>query len=210
MTGPALQAAGGGGPPLVLASGSAARAAMLRAAGLRFETVPADVDEAALRRPLAARGATAAEAALALAAAKAEEVARTRPGALVLGADQILEHEGEWLEKPAGAAGARAQLRRLSGSAHLLASGAVAVRGGATLWRGAAEARLAVRPLGEAFLDAYLAAAGDSVRESVGGYKIEGLGAQLFARVEGDWFAILGLPLLPLLEFLRGEGILER
>ncbi len=128
----------------------------------------------------------------------------------MLGADQILSCEGRWFAKPATLAEARAQLEQLAGRRHELATAVVAVRNGARIWHQVAIARLWVRPCSAAFLDAYLAAVGEAVLASVGAYHIEGLGAQLFARIEGDPFAIQGLPLLELLEFLRAQGVLAR
>jgi septum formation protein len=197
-------------PPVALASRSAARAALLRAAGVEFVQVDAPVDEAAVREGLAAEGVGAEDAATVLAELKARRGAdRVGPGAIVLGGDQILELDGSWLEKPADRAAARAQLLSLRGRRHRLVSSVVAFRGGGRVWHHAAAASVWVRPFGDAFLDAYLDAAGDDVLGSVGAYQLEGLGAQLIARVEGDFFTVLGLPLLPLLQFLRDQGVLR-
>jgi septum formation protein len=194
---------------VVLASASSARRMLLQGAGVPHACEPAGLDERSLRTELAANGVGAEEVALALAEAKAVRVSRRRgPGDLVIGADQILDCEGVWLEKPAGAAEAREQLRRLRGRAHRLACAAAAARGGAVLWRHREAATLRMRLLSDAFLDAYLEQAGPAILESVGAYRLEGLGVQLFERIEGDYFAILGLPLLPLLAFLRREGVL--
>lgn len=195
-------------PRLVLASASAARRAVLEAAGLTFAVRPVAVDEAALRDAALAEGLTAAEAALLLAETKARRI--RDPEALVIGADQILEcGEREWLAKPADLVAARAQLRALSGQVHMLATAVVCLRGGARVWHHVAQPRLAMRPLSDRVLDAYLAAEGAAALESVGSYRIEGPGIQLFERVEGEHTAILGLPLLPLLGFLRQHGVLE-
>ena len=194
------------GPPLVLASQSAARAALLRAAGLRFEARPARVDEAAVKQACRAEGATAADAARTLAALKAQRV--RDPDALVIGADQILTCGDTWFDKPDNTDGARAQLRALRGQPHCLHTAVVCLRGGREVWRHVASSRLRMRAFSDAFLEEYLAAEGDAVLCCVGAYRLEGLGAHLFDEVEGEHAAILGLPLLPLLGFLRQHGVL--
>ena len=199
------------GPALVLASRSAARAAMLEQAGLAFSTDAAVVDEASVREALQAEGAAAEDGATILAAMKAELVARRQPGeAIVIGADQLLELDGRWLEKPGSREAAREQLLALRGREHRLVSAAVAFRGGQRVWHHVASARLFVRPFSDEFLDAYLDAADPSVFRSVGAYHLEGTGAQLMARVDGDYFTVLVMPLLPLLQFLRDQGVLAR
>lgn len=201
----------GDGPPLVLASGSPTRRRLLEQAGVPVTAVdPPTVDEAAVRRSLAARGATTETAADTLAGLKAERCADRHPGCLVLGADQMLETaDGDWLDKPADAAAACAQLLRLQGTTHRLVSGAVLVRDGHRLWQGTQSARLTMRPLDPAFIDDYVAAVGAVVTSTVGAYQIEGLGAHLFTRLDGDMFAIQGLPLLPLLDILRTQGVIR-
>ncbi len=194
------------GPPLVLASQSAARAALLQAAGLRFEARPARVDEAAVKRACRAEGASAAEAALTLAALKAQRV--RDPHALVIGADQILTCGDAWFDKPDSPGSARAQLRALRGQPHRLATAVVCLRGGQEVWRHVSEPRLRMRAFSDAFLEEYLAAEGDAVLSCVGAYRLEGLGVHLFDEVQGEHAAILGLPLLPLLGFLRQHGVL--
>ena len=193
--------------PLILASASASRAAVLRQAGLTAASEPAHVDEAAVKESLKAEGATAAAVAETLAELKAQKISGRHGGVLVIGADQMLECEGVWFDKPADLDQAAAHLRALSGKTHRLISAVVALRDGTRLWHHVAEARLTMRPLSEAFIADYLAAVGPAALTSVGAYQLEGLGAQLFARVEGDYFAILGLPLLPLLDFLRNQGV---
>jgi septum formation protein len=191
------------GSVFILASTSATRQDMLRNAGLAFTAAPSGVDEAALKQNFTGPPAALA---VALARAKAQAVAARHPGALVLGADQLLLCEGRVFDKPASLTEAADHLRALSGHAHQLVTAAVVVRDGAGVWDHVETATLHVRPLSEAFIADYLAAEGEAVCASVGAYRLEGLGAQLFTRVEGDVFTILGLPLLPLLGFLRAHG----
>jgi septum formation protein len=189
---------------LVLASGSASRARMLAAAGVDFVTDPAELDEAALLRP----GAEAEDTALTLAAAKALAVSHRHPGKVVLGADSVLAFKGELIGKSTDAAAAKALLLRLSGRRHRIVSAASLVRDGQVVWRHVGEGGLWMRPLNEAFVDAYLAAESPAILASVGCYHLEGRGAQLFDRIEGDFFSILGLPLLEVLAALREQGAL--
>lgn len=195
-------------PSLVLASASAARAALLRAAGLVVEVLPAAVDEALAKEAARAEGASAGEAALLLAGLKAAAVARRRSDALVIGCDQILVRDGAWFDKPADLVAARAQLLALRGGAHTLETAVVCHRHGREVWRHLARPRLVMRDLSEAFLDEYLAAEGRAVLSSVGAYRLEAGGALLFERIEGEHAAILGLPLLALLAFLRQHQVL--
>ncbi|NUB07417.1 Maf-like protein [Azospirillum sp. Vi22] len=195
-------------PAVVLASGSRTRAEMLERAGVRVALAPAAVDEEEIKLAARAEGAPVEDVAEALAELKAQRVTRKHPGALVIGADQMLECEGRWFDKPADRDAARAQLQDLRGKTHRLVSCAVVIRDGERLWHHVDRARLSMRPFSDAFLDSYLNAAGDDVLGSVGAYHLEGLGAQLFHRVDGDFFTILGLPLLPLLGFLRVHGVI--
>lgn len=196
---------------VILASRSAARVRLLAAAGVKVEIVPADIDEAALREALAAERVATVDAAIALAEMKARRIASAVPGdAIVLGCDQLLDIEGAWLDKPVDRAAAWRQLCRLRGKTHLLATAVVGFRGGTRVWHHVATPRLRLRAFSDAFLDAYLDRAGPEVLGSVGAYQLEGLGAQLIASVEGDQFAVQGLPLLPVLEFLREQGALPR
>jgi septum formation protein len=197
-------------PPIVLASASAIRARLLDAAGVPVAQRPATVDELALKESLQAEGASAGDAAIALAELKAQQIARHMPEAIVLGADQILTCAGRWFDKPQDRAQARAQLGALAGQRHELATAVVAFRGGVRVWHHLAAPRLWLRPCSPGFLDAYLHAVGDAALSSVGAYQIEGLGAQLLDRIEGDHFAVLGLPVLEVLEFLRQQGVLLR
>ena len=198
----------GGIPTVVLASGSRTRAEMLERAGVRVTLAPAAVDEEEIKLAARAEGAPVEDVAEALAELKAQRVTRRHPGALVIGADQMLECEGRWFDKPTDRAAARAQLQELRGRTHRLVSCAVVVRDGERLWHHVDRARLTMRPFSDAFLDSYLDGAGGDVLHSVGAYHLEGLGAQLFHRVDGDFFTILGLPLLPLLGFLRVHGVI--
>lgn len=192
--------------PLVLASGSATRAAMLRAAGLDFEVVVPRVDEEALKAALLAEERSARDIADALAEMKAARVSGKRPEALVLGCDQTLSCEGRLFSKPASPEEAREQIGALMGRTHRLHSAAVIFRGGEPLWRHVSEARLTMGRLSEDWLDGYVARNWDSLRHSVGGYRIEEEGVRLFSRIDGDHFTVLGLPLLPLLSYLATRG----
>lgn len=196
--------------PVILASASRIRATMLQAAGVPVEVVPARVDESELKIALRGQGAEPADVAVALAELKALQVSRSRPGRLVLGADQMLDCDGAWLDKPENRDAAREQLLALRGRKHRLTSAAVLARDGARIWHHAAAARLTMRGFTDAFLDGYLAEAGEAVLGSVGAYQLEGLGAQMFERIEGDYFVILGLPLLPVLDILREQSVLPR
>jgi septum formation protein len=191
---------------LILASASTARAALLKGAGLDFETRPSHVDEDELKIRMRPEGAEAA--AHALAALKARHVAKEMPDALVIGADQLLDCDGEWLDKARDRNDAHRQLTLLRGRDHCLATAVCVVQGDEVLWRFAGSPRLRMRAFSDEFVEGYLDAAGEEAFGCVGAYRLEGLGAQLFEEIEGDYFTILGLPLLPLLGFLRGRGML--
>jgi len=195
-------------PRLVLASQSSARSALLRDAGLTFEAKAARVDEDAIKASARAEGLDASEAALLLAEAKAMRIARTEPDALVIGADQMLVCDGAWFDKPADRQAATVQLRALRGRTHELVCAVTCHRHGGRVWQHVARPRLTMREFSDRFLDAYLDAEGDAVLGSVGAYRLEGPGLHLFAKVEGEFGAILGLPMLALLGFLRGHGVL--
>jgi septum formation protein len=195
-------------PRLILASASVSRQAVLNGAGLRFDVRPAAVDEAAVKRAARATALSAEQAALRLADLKAAAIAWKEPQALVIGADQILVCGGVWYDKPADLAAAREQLWALRGRRHVLATAVVCHRGDRRVWSHVASPRLDMRSFTEAFLDDYLAADADAVTNTVGAYRLEGPGAHLFGAIEGDHTAILGLPLLPLLGFLRETGVL--
>jgi septum formation protein len=195
-------------PRLILASQSASRRALLTAAGLVFDSEPARVDEDAVRQAARAQGASPDEAALTLASLKAERVARRHPDALVIGADQILVCDGIWFDKPADIAEAGEHLRRLRGRSHTLVTAVVCQRGDMPVWQHVAKPRLTMREFSNGFLREYLSAEGDALLSSVGAYRLEGLGVHLFNRIEGEHPAILGLPLLALLGFLRQHGAL--
>lgn len=187
---------------LILASGSAARQTMLRNAGLEFSTIASDVDEAAIK---AAATTGPAALAAALAAAKAANVALLAPKALTIGADQILLCEGRIFNKPKSMAEAASHLHALAGRTHTLITAVCIHQGGQELWQHTASPSLTMRPLTEADIAAYLTAAGPKILTSVGAYMLEGLGINLFTAITGDFFTILGLPLLPLLAFLRAH-----
>jgi len=191
---------------LILASASRSRQALLRQAGVDFEVIPADLDEDGLTRALADAGGETI--ALALAEAKALAVCRQAPGRWVLGGDSVIQFGDEQIGKCPDLGSLRRLLRRLAGHSHVLTSAAVLARDGKTVFRHAAQAQLTIRNFSENFLDGYLAAEGETVLSCVGGYRYEGPGAQLFSKVEGDYFTILGLPLLPVLAALRAQGIL--
>jgi septum formation protein len=195
--------------PIILASGSAIRAALLKAAGVEFLVESPAVDEEALKASLRAEGVSPRDQSDALAEAKAMRVSARRPG-FVIGADQILAAEGGAFDKAETMADARARLLALRGKRHELHCGAVIAKDGAPIWRTIATARLWMHDFSEDFLDRYLAEAGPGILSSVGCYQVESLGVRLFSRIEGDYFGVLGLPLIEVLGALRENGALPK
>jgi septum formation protein len=195
--------------PIILASTSPFRKAMLAHAGVDFVAEAPRVNERAVEAPLAKTGVTPEEVAEVLATAKAVDVGERHPGVLVLGCDQTLSLGDQLFHKPVDMDGARRHLLELSGKTHHLNSAAVLVRDGEVLWRTVSVARMTMRRLDPAFIGRHLARVGDKALQSVGAYQIEGEGIQLFERIDGDYFTIVGLPLLPLLAALRDLGAID-
>jgi septum formation protein len=195
--------------PIILASSSPFRKNLLANAGIAFVAVKPDIDERAVEAPLLDSGATPEDVALILAIAKATDVSERNPGALVVGSDQTLSLGDEIFHKPADMDAARRHLLNLSGRTHQLNSAVALVRNGETLWSHVGIAQLTMRRLDPAFVGRYLAGAGDSALSSVGAYQVEGPGIQLFEKIDGDYFTIVGLPLLPLLAALRDRGAID-
>jgi len=193
---------------LILASGSVVRARLLSAAGIAFDVVSPHVDEDAVKESLLAEGAPPRDIADALAALKASKVSTSHPGAFVVGADQVLVFEGELISKSPDVPAVRALLKRLAGRKHELIGGVALAKEGAVVWRHVARAELTMRNFSDAFLDDYLAGNSEEILPSVGGYLLEGEGVQLFSHIAGDYFTILGLPMIPLLSALREFGAL--
>jgi septum formation protein len=196
--------------PLILASTSAARRAMLANAGIACDAMAPQVDEAAIKGGLLAENIGARDIADALAEAKAVKLSGKYPEALVIGADQTLAlADGTMLDKPETPDDAKAQLIRMAAATHKLFAAAVVAEAGRPVWRFVATARMTVRPLSSNFIDSYVDAHWDAIRHCVGCYQVEGAGAQLFSQIQGSHFEIMGLPLLPLLGFLRERGIIS-
>ncbi|PYE89064.1 Maf-like protein [Phyllobacterium leguminum] len=194
---------------ILLASKSPFRAALMKNAGLAFKAIEAKIDERAVEATFNGSGATPEDIALVLGEAKALDVSSRYPDALVIGCDQTLSLEDEVFHKPADMDAARRQLLKLSGKTHELNSAVVIARGGAPIWRHVAVARMTMRALDPGFIGRYLAHAGEAALSSVGAYQIEGLGLQLFEKIDGDYFTIVGLPMLPLLAELRKTGAID-
>jgi septum formation protein len=192
-----------------LASGSAARRGLLQQAGLIFDVIPADIDESAIKSKVAQDGLSAARAARVLAAAKAKMVSQAHPDCLVIGADQILVCNDIWFDKPKDLAEAGAHLRTLRGKTHALETSICVCRDGALIWQHHETPLLTMRSFTDRFLQDYLDQERDALCTTVGAYRLEGLGIQLFDQIVGDQCAILGLPLLPLLQFLRHQNVLH-
>ncbi len=194
---------------LILASASATRASLLRGAGIPFETRPAHIDEDAIKDSMLADGADSRAIADALAEAKALRISLSCPGELILGADQVLDFDSELISKSPDLEAAAILLRRLRGQAHKIVTAAVLARDGVPIWRHLTVATMTMRDFSEAFLADYLAVEGEGVLSSVGCFQIEGRGLQLFSRIDGDYYSILGLPMIPLLTALRTQGIIR-
>ncbi len=196
--------------PLILASGSEIRAQLLSKANVGYETVKPRVDEEMIKRSLQAEGATPRDVADALAESKARKVSLKRPEALVLGCDQVLDFQGMIFSKPASVDDARNQLLLLRGQRHMLLSAAVIYQNGEPLWRHVGVVRLFMRQFSNDFLEGYLDRNFDSIRHSVGGYKLEEEGVRLFDKIDGDYFTVLGMPLVEILSFLTTRGELPQ
>ena len=194
---------------VILASKSAARTAVLKGAGVAFETAVSGVDEDAVKTALLAEGQGAKAIAEALAELKAQKISQSRPG-LVIGADQTLEFDGRLYDKAETVEEARARLKLLRGQPHQLHSAVVVAKDGAPIWRDMVSCTLTMRDFSDDFLEDYLVREGEAALGSVGCYRLESLGAQLYSKIEGDYFAILGLPLLGLLDLLRNHGLVIR
>lgn len=194
---------------LILASQSPFRATLLINAGLQFTSQKSNIDERAVETPLYETGATPEDVALILAEAKAVEVSGRFPHSLIIGCDQTLSLNGEIFHKPADMDGARRHLLALSGKTHQLNSAVVLVQNGQTLWRHVSVAQMTMRHLEPGFIGRHLARVGDIALSSVGAYQIEGEGVQLFDKIDGDYFTIIGLPLLSLLKELRARGMID-
>jgi len=193
---------------LILASASPTRARLLSAAGIEIRVKPAAIDEETVKRQFWAANRPAADCAMALAEGKASSIAARSDRASVIGADQILVCGGAWFDKPEDLGSARRQLQELRGRTHELVTAVCVVRQGVRLWHTVSRPKLRMRNFSDVFLDEYLAGEGAALLGSVGAYRLEGKGVQLFDRIEGDYFAVLGLPLLELLGFLRAERML--
>ena len=193
-------------PKVILASASKTRSQLLKKAGLKFTVQPADVDEAQIKK--ISFGIPVKKIARSLAITKAKQVSGVHTQALVIGADQILDCHGELFDKPIGRDGVRGHLQKLRGNSHRLISAACVVEEGKVVWWKTDIANLTMRDFSDEFIEQFIEIAGESAMASVGAYRIEDIGIQLFSRINGDYFTILGLPLLPLLDFLRSRAVL--
>ena len=192
---------------VILASGSASRRALLAGAGVQATSIKPNVDEDAAKAGMRAEGLSVRDQAMQLAELKAIKVSSSTSG-LVIGGDQMLSLGGEAFDKPVDMTAARSHLRKLSGKAHSLETAIVVAENGRPVWRHLARPKLTVRTLSDVFIDDYVEACGEALLTTVGAYQLEGRGAQIFTQIEGDYFSILGLPLLPLLDYLRVRGVL--
>ena len=195
--------------PILLASTSGIRRSLLRNAGVEFETDSPKLDEASIKAALLAEGASPRDVADALAEGKAMKLSAKRPEALVIGADQVLDFEGTLLSKPKSPEDARAQLAAMRNKRHSLLSAVVLCHRGRPVWRHVGQVRLYMRDISDGYLDDYVARNWQSIRDAVGGYKLEEEGVRLFSRIEGDYFTVLGLPLVELLSYLSASGDLQ-
>ena len=193
---------------IILASGSASRRALLSGAGVEAESVKPNVDEETAKIAMRGDGMSVRDQAMQLAEMKAVKVSRTKPG-FVIGGDQMLNLEGEAFDKPADLDAAASHLRKLSGKSHTLETAIVIAENGEPIWRHLARPKLTVRILSDEFIDTYIETCGSALLSTVGAYQLEGMGAQIFSKIEGDYFSILGLPLLPLLDYFRVRGLLS-
>jgi septum formation protein len=192
---------------VVLASGSQSRADILRSAGLRVEVCPSSINESLIKEAFSHQGKSAGETAMALAVAKAQDITQRHSGAYVIGADSLLECEQSWFDKARSIAEARSHLQKLSGRMHTLETAVCVVKDGQVVWSHLATSKLTMRAFSEDFLGQYIGCLGEKLLQCVGCYPIEGLGIHLFEEIQGDFFAIMGLPLLPLLTYFRREGV---
>lgn len=194
---------------IILASGSASRRSLLAGAGVQAQSIKPNVDEDAAKKTMRAEGLSVSNQAMQLAEMKAVKISSQVDG-LIIGGDQMLNLEGEVFDKPVNLDGAEKHLKKLAGKTHTLETAIVIAENGTPIWRFLARPSLTVRPLSNAFIKQYVSSCGPPLLTTVGAYQLEGLGAQLFSKIEGDYFSILGLPLLPLLDYLRVRGVLEQ
>jgi septum formation protein len=192
---------------IILASGSASRRALLAGAGVAAQSIKPNVDEDTAKIAMRGDGMSVRDQAMQLAEMKAVKVSRSEPG-FVIGGDQMLNLEGEAFDKPADLEAAADHLRKLSGKSHTLETAIVIAENGEPVWRHLARPKLTVRTLSEGFIETYIETCGPALLSTVGAYQLEGMGAQIFSKIEGDYFSILGLPLLPLLDYFRVRGLL--